>query len=134
MQKKKLDKKAKKSTKSTKAKGLGDTVEQVLEATGIAKVAKWVLGEDCGCEERKQKLNDLYPYYKPKCLTEDEYNYLDTYYTENNNVVQPEVQKEIVKIYNRVFTQRQSLTSCSSCYKKTIHDKLKNVYNEYKNQ
>ena len=64
MQKKKLEKKAKKSTKSTKAKGLGDTVEQVLEATGIAKVAKWVLGEDCGCDKRKQILNDLYPYYK----------------------------------------------------------------------
>jgi len=27
-----------------KATGLGDTVEQVLEATGIAKVAKFVLG------------------------------------------------------------------------------------------
>ena len=131
MQKKKLDKKAKKSTKSTKAKGLGDTVEQVLEATGIAKVAKWVLGEDCGCEERKQKLNALYPYYKPKCLTEDEYNYLDNYYKENKNSIEPEVQKEMLTIYNRVSTQKASLTSCSSCYKKTVHDKLHNVYVEY---
>ena len=132
MQKKKLEKKAKKSTKSIKAKGLGDTVEQVLEATGIAKIAKWVLGEDCGCEERKRKLNDLYPYYKPKCLTEDEFTYLDKYYTDNKNVVQPEVQTDVLKIYNRVFHQKASLTSCSSCYKKTVHDKLKNVYKEYK--
>ena len=35
MPKKKLEKKAKKNTKNTKAKGLGDTVEKVLEATGI---------------------------------------------------------------------------------------------------
>jgi hypothetical protein len=74
MPKKKLEKKAKKSTKSTKAKGLGDTVEKVLEATGIAKVAKWVLGEDCGCDKRKKNLNKLFPYKKPECLTEDEYN------------------------------------------------------------
>jgi len=132
MQKKKLEKKAKKSTKSIKAKGLGDTVEQVLEATGIAKIAKWVLGEDCGCDKRKQILNDLYPYYKPQCLTEDEFTYLDKYYTDNKNVVQPEVQTDVLKIYNRVFHQKASLTSCSSCYKKTVHDKLKNVYKEYK--
>jgi hypothetical protein len=132
MQKKKLEKKAKKSTKSIKAKGLGDTVEQVLEATGISKIAKWVLGEDCGCNKRKQILNDLYPYYKPQCLTEDEFTYLDKYYTDNKNVVQPEVQTDVLKIYNRVFHQKASLTSCSSCYKKTVHDKLKNVYKEYK--
>lgn len=131
MQKKKLDKKAKKSTKSIKAKGLGDTVEQVLEATGISKIAKWILGEDCGCEDRKRKLNDLYPYYKPECLTEDEFKYLDDYYTEDSNTVSPQVQKEVLNIYNRVFHQRANLTSCSSCYKKTIHDKLKNVYKEY---
>ena len=132
MQKKKSEKKAKKSTKSIKAKGLGDTVEQVLEATGISKIAKWVLGEDCGCNKRKQILNDLYPYYKPQCLTEDEFTYLDKYYTDNKNVVQPEVQTDVLKIYNRVFHQKASLTSCSSCYKKTVHDKLKNVYKEYK--
>ncbi len=65
--------------KKKQAEGLGDTVEQILEATGVAKVAKWILGEDCGCEERKQKLNELWRYKKPECLTEDEYNFLDNY-------------------------------------------------------
>ena len=82
MPKKKLERKPKKNTKNTKAKGLGDTVEKVLEATGIAKVAKWVLGEDCGCDKRKAKLNYLFPYYKPECLTEEEFKYLDKYFTE----------------------------------------------------
>ena len=45
---------------AAESKGLGDTVEKVLEATGISKVAKWILGEDCGCDERKAKLNELY--------------------------------------------------------------------------
>ena len=40
----------------TKSKGLGDSVEKVLKATGIDKVAKKVLGDDCGCEQRKEKL------------------------------------------------------------------------------
>jgi len=95
MQKKKSEKKAKKSTKNIKAKGLGDTVEQVLEATGIAKIAKWALGEDCGCDERKAKLNYLFPYYKPECLREDEFVFLDKYYTENNKVVTSEIQSRI---------------------------------------
>ena len=131
MQKKKSEKKAKKSTKSIKAKGLGDTVEQVLEATGVSKIAKWVLGEDCGCEERKKKLNKLFPYNKSECLTENEYTSLNKYFEEGNNVVQPEVQEEMVKIYNRVFRQKVKLTSCSSCYKRTIHDNLKKIYSQY---
>lgn len=131
MQKKKLDKKAKKSTKSTKAKGLGDTVEQVLEATGIAKVAKWALGEDCGCEERKEKLNKLFPYHKSECLTEEEFTYLDKYYKEIKDVVHPDVQLKMVNIYNRVFHQKVKLTSCGSCYKRTIHASLNRIYKEY---
>ncbi len=53
---------------AAESQGLGDTVEKVLEVTGIAKVAKWLLGEDCGCDARKAKLNELFPYRQPKCL------------------------------------------------------------------
>jgi hypothetical protein len=63
MEEKKTKTKAKKTTKrrtKKKAEGLGDTVEQVLEATGVSKVAKFILGEDCGCEERKAKLNRMF--------------------------------------------------------------------------
>jgi len=43
-----------------KPKGLGDRVEQALTAIGITKerVEEWV-GPECGCEERKQKLNRI---------------------------------------------------------------------------
>ena len=54
-----------------KDKGLGDTIERITKATGIDKVAKKVLGDDCGCEERKQKLNKMFP-YKVRQFTEDE--------------------------------------------------------------
>ena len=42
-----------------KSKGLGDSIEKITKATGIDKVAKFILGEDCGCEARKEKLNNI---------------------------------------------------------------------------
>ena len=44
-----------------KSKGLGDTIEKITTATGIKKVVEAVsdaTGKDCGCEERKQRLNN----------------------------------------------------------------------------
>ena len=37
-----------------KSKGLGDTIEKITTATGIKK--------DCGCGERQDTLNRLFPY------------------------------------------------------------------------
>jgi hypothetical protein len=115
------------------AEGLGDTVENILETTGIAKVAKWVLGEDCGCEERKQKLNDLWRYTKPECLTEDEYTYLDEFFKQGINSVAPSTQRELLKIYNRVFKQRMQPTSCGSCLREVVN-KLNQLYAIYKEE
>jgi hypothetical protein len=44
------------------SEGLGDTIEKVFEKTGIKHVAKKALGEDCGCNKRKETLNKLFPY------------------------------------------------------------------------
>jgi hypothetical protein len=116
-----------------KAEGLGDTVEQILEVTGIAKVAKWVLGEDCGCEARRQKLNDLWRYSKPECLTEDEYNYLNDFFSSFKNAVSPNQQRDLLKIYNRVFKQRMQPTSCGSCVREMVN-KLNKLYAIYKEE
>lgn len=116
-----------------KAEGLGDTIEQVLEVTKIAKVAKWILGEDCGCEERKEKLNKLFRYSKPKCLTEDEFIYLNESKVLNKNLISPSEQREIVKIYNRVFNKNFQPTTCGSCVAKVVID-LTKVVNEYKEE
>lgn len=131
MPKKKLEKSLKKNTENTKSKGLGDTLEKVFKKTGIDKVAKWVLGEDCGCDDRKEKLNYLFPYYKPECLTEDEFNYLDEYFKANKSTVHPQTQKKLLGIFNRIFKQNRDMTSCSSCFKKDLHNKLHRVYLEY---
>ena len=69
-----------KEIKEDVAEGLGDTLEKVFKKTGIKKLVKFIAGEDCGCDERKKKLNELFPYRKISCLTEDEYNVLDTFF------------------------------------------------------
>ena len=131
----------KKTTKKTttrktrtkkKPEGLGDSIEQVLEATGVSKIAKFVLGEDCGCEERKKKLNRMFPYRKPNCLLEHEYEFLNSFYNrEKQNTILVSQQKVLSEIYQRVFNQRvQMSSSCGSCWRDTI-SKLKKVYDEY---
>ena len=119
--------------KSQETEGLGDVVENVLEKTGIAKVAKFLLGEDCGCEERKIKLNQMFPNQKPLCLEEEEYNFLTEYFEKDSNVVKTQEQRDLLKIYNRVFRQKnpRQTSSCSSCVREMV-SKLRRVYKEYK--
>jgi len=52
--------------------GLGDTIAAIMEATGVKAVVKAVMGEDCGCEARQQKLNELFPYGETKETDGDE--------------------------------------------------------------
>ena len=48
-----------------KSKGLGDTIEKFTKATGIKRVVNKIAkatGKDCGCNERKDILNSIFPY------------------------------------------------------------------------
>ena len=118
---------------AAESKGLGDTVEKVLEVTGIAKVAKWLLGEDCGCDERKEKLNKMFRYKKILCLTEQEHERLKLWFDKNTSVVRPSEQKMLFEIHSRIFQVRNELTSCASCVTQRVND-LKKVFNEYKDE
>jgi hypothetical protein len=44
-----------------KSRGLGDTIEKITKATGIKKVVE-AITDDCGCEDRKDTLNRVFPY------------------------------------------------------------------------
>lgn len=115
-----------------KSKGLGDTIEKITEVTGIKAIVHGLFGDDCGCEERKNKLNKIFPYKKVECLTEDEFNYLDAFGF-NVSTIDTEKQRRLLSIYNRVFNDLRPPTTCSSCWVNMLND-LKNVYEEYKNQ
>lgn len=114
----------------SKSRGLGDTVAKVIKATGIKKLVKWVAGEDCGCEERQEFLNKLFPYQKPLCLTEKEYQKLNQILPLVKSSVTSPQQQEILKIHNRVFQRQDKATNCGKCVKTWV-DNLKKLMKSY---
>ena len=116
------------------SKGLGDTIEKITEATGIKKVVETfskATGLDCGCEERKVKLNNLIPYRrKVNCLTESDYEALKPFISPKKGSLTPNEQWQIQAIYFRVFEVKLDDSNCASCWRDIIND-LRKVFNEY---
>ena len=48
--------------KRVEPKGLGDSLANLTFITGISTLTKKLLGDNCGCAERQEKLNKLLPY------------------------------------------------------------------------
>jgi len=113
-------------------KGLGDTVEKITKATGIKKAVKWLAGEDCGCDERKTKLNELFRYQKTECLTEEEFEFLDEIFSRKGNQLPGHDVDRVRLIYNRVFYANRKPTSCSPCFISNTYNPLKKLYETYK--
>lgn len=119
---------------------LGDAIEKVTKATGIKAIVKHLVGEDCGCEERKEALNEWGEKItnritnllrrKTNPLTEDEYDYLHNYFTSGQRMVRPSEQLRLLEINNRVFNQKLQYTTCGSCVIEMVNQ-LKLVYNAY---
>tara|TARA_Y100001937_G_scaffold56142_1_gene77171 strand:- start:18 stop:197 length:180 start_codon:yes stop_codon:yes gene_type:complete len=54
-------------TLNSKSIGFGDTVAKVAKVVGADKVARAytkVTGKDCGCGQRRDSLNRMFPYSK----------------------------------------------------------------------
>lgn len=51
---------------NVRSKGLGDTIAKVTRVTGIEKAVKVVTQavgvKDCGCSQRQETLNRVFPY------------------------------------------------------------------------
>lgn len=113
-------------------KGLGDTVEKITTATGIKKAVKFLAGEDCGCDQRKEVLNEKFKYKKPECFTEEEYNFVSDIIERGVNTLSIEQNKTMVRIYNRVFNDNRKPSGCSSCFLNSVFKPLKTLYATYK--
>tara|TARA_R100000963_G_C4634135_1_gene98555 strand:- start:1189 stop:1377 length:189 start_codon:yes stop_codon:yes gene_type:complete len=60
-----------------KSKGLGDSIEKITKATGIKRVVDKIsdiTGKDCGCNKRKNKLNETIPYNTGNWFSQRRYN------------------------------------------------------------
>lgn len=114
-----------------KSRGLGDTIEKIIHATGLQI---FVEGKDCGCEQRKEKLNELFPYrFKARCLTEDEYNSWKDFKSVRTLTISREQVNYVCELYASVFN-RPIWFPCASCSPKpliSMIDKLDKVYDSY---
>ena len=108
--------------------GLGDTIEKITKATGIKKAVELFMdGKDCGCDERKAKLNKLFN-YNTACLIEDEYNFLTEYNKRHNpKSFTGEDVRVLLNIHARVFKVRPKV--CANCNSgvKVMNDVVDNL-------
>jgi len=110
-----------KESVSNKPEGLGDTIAKVTGAIGLDKAVKAIVGEDCGCDERKNKLNKIFKYKKIECVNEEDFAYLTNFFKGNTGKVSHTQKIRLVGIYNFVFNQNEKLTTtCSSCILRVI--------------
>ena len=118
-----------------KAKGLGDTIEQITEATGIKAAVEWfseVTGVDCGCDKRKEWLNEKLPYPKVECLNAEEYRYLTDFFAEFKIEIKPESQMQLATIHARVFNHTfHKPCTCSPREWKRYINELRSVHETY---
>jgi hypothetical protein len=113
--------------------GVGDTIQKVTKATGIEKLAKFIAGEDCGCEERKEKLNSLFRYKQPLCMTEEEYNWWTEFKNTESTTLSADDATKVSQIWTRIFQAKKLYRPCSCNpreWQKMINE-LTIVYNTY---
>lgn len=126
-------KQSEKKSQEIKSTGLGDTVEKVFRKTGIDKLAKAVLGEDCGCDKRQELLNNLFPYGKYNAPTDEELDIIEWLFERGRSTISGSMVKEIYSVYNRIFNDKLRPTNCSSCFK-PVKQKLLKIHNEFNKQ
>ena len=122
------------------SEGLGDTIEKVLESRilkPLTKVLKKIIfkdGEDCGCKERKQKLNQVFKYkLKPRCFTEQEHKEWGEFKKIVTLTINDKQIRYICKTFS-VVMNKQYYEPCRGCSPKPLLymiDSLNVVYDSY---
>jgi len=107
-----------------KSKGLGDDIQKVFKATGIEKVAKAILGDDCGCDDRIATLNRMFPRDQQikRCFTDEEavkyQEFIDTRIENKWNAQQVMMLFALYKdIYGKTYRTKNICTTCSGTAK-----------------
>ena len=114
---------------------LGDLIDKITKITGIKFLVKKIFGDDCGCDERKKKLNQMFPYNKVRQFTEDELKiYEEVLPRLKSGTIKGQDQATLVRLYNKVFNANKKPSSCSSCVQQTLAKLAKVYVNSCKNE
>jgi hypothetical protein len=122
---------------STKPEGLGDLVHDVLQSKPIAPITNAIKNllfkdsEDCGCDERQKKLNEMFSFNKVKCFNEEEFLWLTDFLRVKRGSVDIHQRVKLYEIYNRIFGTALVNSNCPSCLLNIIR-KLDAIYKTYK--
>lgn len=110
--------------------GLGDVVESITEATGIKKAVKFIAGDDCGCDKRKEKLNKVRFRFKVvRCFTEQQFNdWTDFRELNPFEITYSQQINLIIPIYSQLFARQLKPMSC--CLEPYINE-INKVYEKY---
>ncbi len=110
-------------------KGVGDKIADFTKLTGIQATVKRLFGEDCGCDERQEKINTFFG--KPvNPLNEEDYIFLDEVINGGKKIT-PRQQLRLKDIFEKTFNKKVK-SNCLSCsFIKTIYKPLEKLFNKY---
>ena len=121
--------------------GLGDTVDYVLNETPLKTITKAVKkvvfkqGKDCGCDQRRKKLNQIMAYrLKPvRCFTEKEHDEYNVFKETRALTLTNGQIKFVCKLYADIFN-KPYYEPCRNCSPKPMLkmiESLDKVFDSY---
>jgi len=113
----------------SKVPGLGDKVAAITKATGIEKIVKTFFGDDCGCDERRERLNLMFR--RPvKMMDAEQSKFFEeeilTRYNKSQNLTR-HVGDAFYKLYEDLLGKKKQRTTCTS-YNKNMYIELLKIY------
>lgn len=124
-------------SKANASGGLGDVIDEVLHSKALNKITEklksaiWEDGKDCGCEERKNTLNKMFPrMVTPLCMTEEMYKSYER--IRGLKTLNGEQRKEIAVQHAHLFRHRFVMPcTCSPRRWMEWVDDIEKVYQSY---
>ena len=108
------------------SKGLGDRIAQFTKATGIDKAVKAVV-KDCGCEERRAKLNAIFPGRNVEMSEQDVTAYEELLPAIQRGRLNRYQSRDMYAIFNRTFNANERPCNCTGKNKSMV-EKLQRAY------
>lgn len=94
---------------------------------GVKKIVEAVAGEDCGCKERKEKLNRRFSYFQPFSAKDKEVWENELKPAMDRGRLDLQQQGLMIDLYQRTFQRRYKKTNCGPCVLEKM-EKLEQAY------